>query len=193
MQDFHFRPDCRKIDLSQTALRRRTQSFSRGPTIGIGISPFSPVSISSISCRITNWVLNGSCGPPRYQAQALLRFSPPSDLAWACYGGDARTGVAFLREFRAQVAEPSLRAIIDRRLQALETVLKLETAVATFRDQYSRLFRTKEFVEKGFIDEIPPDPYGGEWGLSRMAGSSVRASLPCYQQKRLFPRIRYKA
>lgn len=90
-------------------------------------------------------------------------FLPTLASRLSYYGGEPRTAIAFLREFRAQVAAPSLHASIDRRIRAFEIADQLETAIAAFKDRFGRHPGTGELVKYGFLDEIPPDPYGGNW------------------------------
>jgi len=84
----------------------------------------------------------------------------------AYYGGQAKTGVLFLKGILAETQDPRLRAILETRMVALEGAAYLESLVERFKEEKGRLpVRLEELLAEGYLAELPVEPYGGEWLL----------------------------
>jgi hypothetical protein len=71
-----------------------------------------------------------------------------------------------LREIIRKTEEGQTRDIYLIRLEALEAILLLERAVATFTERSGRKpAALDELVEAGIIRALPRDPYGGRFYL----------------------------
>jgi hypothetical protein len=80
------------------------------------------------------------------------------------YGGQSKTGLLFLRELLADSNDPRMRARLEMRLTALERAVMLEEKLATFQKEQGRAAQSlDELVRAGYLDQLPPDPYGGQW------------------------------
>jgi tetratricopeptide (TPR) repeat protein len=97
-------------------------------------------------------------GSPSYLPNLAARL--------AYYGEKSETAILFLREMLGETQDPKLLSSLEIRLLALERAAILEKLVTKFVSEQGRELRTmRELVEKGYIDEIPEDPYGGKWGI----------------------------
>jgi len=90
-------------------------------------------------------------------------FLPTLGARLAYYGGKSKTALLFLKEMLADANEPLLKKRLELRLLALERAVQLENAINAFKKQFGRLPSKGELVEKGFLDKMPVDPYGGNW------------------------------
>ena len=81
----------------------------------------------------------------------------------AYYGGKSKTALLFLQEMLAQANDPLLKQRLELRFTALERAVMIEEALEKFIAEYDRRPQKNELVEKGFLDEMPEDPYSGEW------------------------------
>lgn len=78
----------------------------------------------------------------------------------------ARTevAIAFLKDMIENTWNEKAKAILIKRLHALEAVDYLEKAVKRFESIYNRRpEHMRELLDKGIINRIPEDPYGGEF------------------------------
>lgn len=97
-------------------------------------------------------------GSPSY-LQALA-----SRLAY--YGGKSKTALLFLQEMIAEADDPLLRKRLSKRLEALRHAVIIEEAMEKFKVREGRLpHRVAEIVERGYLTQLPEDPYGGAWGI----------------------------
>ena len=92
-------------------------------------------------------------------------FLPTLASRLAYYGGKTKTAVLFLKGLLFDTKDPYLRKSLQLRLLALERAELIEEAVQKFKEDHGRLPKTKELVNDGYLDEMPIDPYGGEWGI----------------------------
>jgi tetratricopeptide (TPR) repeat protein len=128
-----------------------------------------------------------------YMMQAAKIPGSPSFVATlaprlAYYGGDAAEGIAFLRDFLAVVKNPALEAALKKSITVLESAAVIEAAVKTFKTDHGRNPHVmNELVSKGYLKEMPIDPYGGRWGIlqsgrvfstSKFADSPVQKVTP---------------
>lgn len=82
----------------------------------------------------------------------------------AYYGGQSRTALLFLEEM-LEGADPMMQQRLQMRHLALQRAVILEDAREQFEQREGRLPEFGELVEFGYLDELPADPYGGEWIL----------------------------
>ncbi|AMV71813.1 hypothetical protein JCM30471_01270 [Desulfuromonas carbonis] len=125
-------------------------------------------------------------GAEYVMAAARLPGGPPylktlgSRLAY--YGGKTKTGILFLKGMIAETEDPRFRAPLEKRLLALERAEKLELLVNRFKEETGRSpAAVNELVERGYIDSLPEDPYGGKWVIlptGRIFSTSKFASTP---------------
>ena len=74
--------------------------------------------------------------------------------------GDPETGVAYLEGLQASLG-PSRNQWVERKLSWLRAIALLERAVRQFTERFSRMpDRLEELISKGFLQDIPQDPFG---------------------------------
>ena len=96
-------------------------------------------------------------GSPSYLSTLAARL--------AYYGGQSRTALLFLQQMLEEASDPLMQKRLQKRLTALQNAVIIENALAEFKEREERLPAFGELVEKGYLNELPPDPYGGEWIL----------------------------
>jgi hypothetical protein len=99
----------------------------------------------------------------------------------AYYGGKSRTALLFLEEMLAEVSDPMLQQRLQKRHLALQRAVVIEEALELFKNQEGRAPGFGELVTAGYLDELPADPYGGEWVLlpsGRIFSTSKFADAP---------------
>ncbi|BCR04668.1 hypothetical protein DESUT3_17370 [Desulfuromonas versatilis] len=80
------------------------------------------------------------------------------------YGDKAHTAVMFLKGVIAQTSDERLKSRLNLRMMALEKAALLEDLVQKYREERGSLpEKIEDLVSGGYIDQIPIDPYGGEW------------------------------
>lgn len=94
-------------------------------------------------------------------------YLPTLAARLAYYGGKTKTGILFLKGMLANTADPNLRKIFQMRLLALEMAAVIEEAVKKFQKDHDRLPKANELVSRGYLKELPADPYGGKWGIMK--------------------------
>ncbi|MEE4255163.1 MAG: hypothetical protein V2I50_14060, partial [Desulfuromusa sp.] len=71
---------------------------------------------------------------------------------------------------------------LQKRLQALENAVLIEEALDKFKSQEGRTPKAlSELVSMGYLIALPPDPYGGTWGIlknGRVFSTSKFANPP---------------
>lgn len=93
-------------------------------------------------------------GTPYYFANLAARSS--------FYGKQTEDGILFLKEMILETNDPNSKKFLLLRLQALEKISFLEQKIQEYKRLYNALPESLEqLVEKGVIDQIPKDPYGG--------------------------------
>ncbi len=80
------------------------------------------------------------------------------------YSNETALGILFLEDLIRETPQEESRAYLGKRLAALRAIRLLEKAV----EEYGKTLHKKpttvaDLVRQGFLDEIPADPYGGEW------------------------------
>lgn len=93
-------------------------------------------------------------------------FLPTLASRLGYYGGNTSTATVFLRGLIAQTTEKSIRTSMIMRLKALETAALLEELVAKYKSEYGMSpTQIKDLISAGYLEKLPPDPYGGNWIL----------------------------
>ena len=93
-------------------------------------------------------------GAPDYYANLAARSS--------FYGKQTEAGILFLKEMLTEVTDPTRKKFLLLRLQALEKISFLEHKIQEYKKRYNTLpTALEQLVEKGIINKIPDDPYGG--------------------------------
>jgi hypothetical protein len=72
--------------------------------------------------------------------------------------------IVFLEEILKKMNDETLKKEYETRLEALNDVLSLENAVNTYKKKFGRIPGClDDLIKKGIIQEIPKDPYQGEF------------------------------
>lgn len=105
----------------------------------------------------------------------------------AYYGGKSKTGLLFLQQMVAETDDKLLRKHLEKRLLALERAVAIEDALAAFNAKEGRMpTALRELVERGYLPEMPTDPYGGKWyvmNTGRVFSTSKFAEAPQPSEK----------
>ena len=97
-------------------------------------------------------------GSPAYLATLGARL--------AYYGGKSKTALIFLKEMLADTDDAMMEKRLQIRLQALERAVLIEDALDKFKVKEGRTpKKLSELVTAGYLIILPPDPYGGKWGV----------------------------
>ena len=84
-------------------------------------------------------------------------------------------GLSFLESAIENTSDPALKKTYQYRRDALLAVARLEKAMQTFaREQGRQIKALDELITAGVLDEMPVDPYGGEFYLD--ADGRIRSS-----------------
>jgi hypothetical protein len=76
-------------------------------------------------------------------------------------------GIMFIKSMQKSTRDRKVRRLFQMRIRALEAVQKIRAAANGFASHYGRLPRTvDELVEKGLLDSVPADPYGGKFFIT---------------------------
>ena len=93
-------------------------------------------------------------GAPKYYATLSARMH--------LYEGNILKGIIFLEELLKETYDPNRKKFLQNRLDALKKINFLEQKIKEFRTIY-HIFpaNLNMLIEKGLIENIPSDPYGG--------------------------------
>jgi tetratricopeptide (TPR) repeat protein len=94
-------------------------------------------------------------------------YLPTLGARLAYYGGKTETGILFLKGMLANSASPTVRKTLQLRLLALERAAHIEEVVQKFEKEHGRLPQSNELVSMGYLEELPKDPYGGQWVIMK--------------------------
>ncbi|MDY0213414.1 MAG: hypothetical protein RBR06_10460 [Desulfuromonadaceae bacterium] len=106
-----------------------------------------------------------------YLMQAAKIPDSPAFLATlaarlAYYGGKSKTAVFFLQQMLAETNSEALRQRMGKRLLALQGAVLIEDALKQYRNVNSADPEALgELVRSGYLEELPQDPYGGQWTI----------------------------
>lgn len=92
--------------------------------------------------------------------------------------GQTELGIIFLEYMIRGIRNSSIRHIYEKRLKALQAIYVIEKAV----QKYQKKFRTlpssvKDLVIKGILKELPKDPYGGRFYISKNGKVKTTSNL----------------
>jgi len=103
-------------------------------------------------------------GAPSYYATLAARLS--------YYAGEHEASVILLKEMLANTRDERIRHKYTKRLKAIEGAIFLERAVSRYQKVHEENpTKLKELVSAGIVDELPEEPYGGEWFI--MEGNRI--------------------
>lgn len=92
--------------------------------------------------------------------------------------------LAFLETMIRQAKDPSVRRTYELRRQALFAVMILQQATDEYRRRFGELPESlRQLIEAGLIEEIPIDPYGGEFYLDESGRVRTTSKLASLQTK----------
>ncbi|MGV1100363.1 tetratricopeptide repeat protein [Thiovibrio sp. JS02] len=125
----------------------------------------------------------------RYYAEVAKRLPKNKNALFTSFSarvmyeaGETGKAVAFLEEMLREADSPLLKQRISMRLQALQTVLFLEEALLRYKKKTGNLpDALEELVTSGILRAIPPDPYGGQFYLTK--GKRVLTTSNFVQRK----------
>jgi tetratricopeptide (TPR) repeat protein len=81
--------------------------------------------------------------------------------------GESDLGLVFLESMARDTQRPEVKAIYEKRITALQGVRAIESAIGAFRVVHKNSpLSLPILVQEGFLQEVPRDPYGGEFYLS---------------------------
>lgn len=84
------------------------------------------------------------------------------------YGGKSKTALLFLKEMLAETDNILLKRNLETRLTALERAVEIEEALQRFRSEQGKVsVSLDELLAAGYLQEIPVDPYGGQWVINK--------------------------
>lgn len=99
-------------------------------------------------------------GAPDYLTTLAARMS--------LYSGNTREGVRFLEQMIANTSNPTYKKAWSVRLECLKRIAYLEEKVDEFMKVYGKKpARLHELVRVGLVKEIPSDPYGGKYFITK--------------------------
>ncbi len=99
----------------------------------------------------------------------------------AYYGGKSQTALLFLEQMLKDASDPMMQQRLQKRLLALQRAVVIEDALEQFKQKEGRVPEFAELVERGYLEELPSDPYGGDWVLmpnGRVFSTSKFANAP---------------
>lgn len=75
--------------------------------------------------------------------------------------------IIFLESMLKKVEEPTMRNDYEMRLKALKSILFLQKGITVYKERTGRNpVKLSELLERGIINRIPDDPYGGEFYIN---------------------------
>jgi tetratricopeptide (TPR) repeat protein len=96
------------------------------------------------------------------------KFLPSLAARIGYYGDKAHTAVMFLKGIIAQTSDERLKSWLNLRLVALERAALLEDLVEKYQKENGYLpTKVQDLVIAGYIDDLPVDPYGGDWVMMK--------------------------
>lgn len=116
------------------------------------------------------YFLNDNTNGGHYWMQAAQLPGSPTVLsnmaARITYlGSQSRTALAFLQQMLSETQNEAFKQKMSLRLTALQNAVMIEDAIELFKKEQGRPPALDELTEAGYLDEMPEEPYGGEWIL----------------------------
>lgn len=82
-------------------------------------------------------------------------------------GGETELGIVFLKFMYENARKEAVKESYKLRLEALKKIKMLEDGVSEYKKRFNSLPENlDQLVEKGILDKIPQDPYGGEFYIN---------------------------
>ncbi|WP_273266933.1 hypothetical protein [Flexistipes sinusarabici] len=82
-------------------------------------------------------------------------------------GGETELGIVFLKFMYENARKEAVKESYKLRLEALKKIKMLEDGVSEYKNRFNSLPENlDQLVEKGILDKIPQDPYGGEFYIN---------------------------
>ncbi len=122
------------------------------------------------------YFLGDSLRASQYLARAARLPGSPSYLPLLAArlrsrAGDIKTSIRFLEGLLATVTNEKTREVILKRLKALKDIDYLQTGVRRYRAIYGKNpINLRELVQRGIVDSIPHEPYGGYYTYDPTTG-----------------------
>jgi hypothetical protein len=102
-------------------------------------------------------------------------------------GEKTENAILFLEAVMKKTEDERLKKEYETRVRALQTRLLLEKSVLAYKEKFGRVpVSLQQMIEKGTIDEIPQDPYGGKFSVSpdgEIIGTSDNLLMPFSKSK----------
>jgi tetratricopeptide (TPR) repeat protein len=93
-------------------------------------------------------------------------------------GGRTALALAYLKELIPTARNEAIRKQLMIRAEALEHILRLEEAIADFRDRFHKNPENlRELVDVGILNHLPEDPYGGTFYLDKQGKVRTTSKL----------------
>ncbi len=106
-----------------------------------------------------------------YLREAALKPGAPAFLKglaarFSLYGNETLAGIIFLKSLIRQTTDEKTKRYLGKRLEALELIHELENSVNDYKSKFGYLpSKLEDVVKAGILNNIPVDPYGGEFRL----------------------------
>lgn len=93
-------------------------------------------------------------------------------------GKRTENAIIFLEEILKRTEDEVLRRHYEKRLEALKAILFLERAVGIYKDRFGREpSDLKGLIERGIINQLPEEPYGGEFYIDKDGSINTTSRL----------------
>ena len=93
-------------------------------------------------------------------------------------GKKTENAIIFLQEILSRTDDENTKKMYEMRLNALKAILFLERAAAVYQDRFkTRLEKLDALIAKGIIQDIPKDPYGGEFYIDKDGSIKTTSEL----------------
>jgi hypothetical protein len=117
------------------------------------------------------YFLKDYAGAAEYMKKAAQLSGDPlfTNLAGRFFyeSGREDLGIIFIKSMEKGTRDMKVKKLFQMRIQALEAVHVIRTAVKSFTSRYGRLPLTvDELVQKGLLASVPVDPYGGKFFIT---------------------------
>lgn len=114
------------------------------------------------------YFLKDYAGAAEYMKKAAQLSGDPlfTNLAGRFFyeSGREDLGIVFIKSMEKGTRDRKVKKLLQMRIEALEAVHVIRTAVKNFTSRYGRLPQTvDELVHKGLLVSVPLDPYGGKF------------------------------
>lgn len=135
------------------------------------------------------YFLHDSKGGAEYLSIAAQRPNAPTflpTLAARLYNkaGKTENAINFLIAFWQNEKDERIKKQYEIRLDALKKLLLLERAVLTYKKKTGKVPRSVQaLIQAGIIKNIPEDPYGGKFYVTKNGSIMTTSNLAFKQQK----------